>query len=142
MTGVPPGGSRRQWWQRYHRPNSLRPFSSPRRRRGSQAVAAASSQVAQPWEPREPRFNCNLAKRNPTGRRRSGPPRRIRGPATLEADELGSLPPSSAALLRGPAQRPASSSPRCRGWAPASAFVSHDGEQQRLQGRVHCRREI
>lgn len=38
----------------YHRPNSPRPFSSPRRRRGSEAVAAARTPVAQPGSRENP----------------------------------------------------------------------------------------
>lgn len=64
------------------------------------------------------------------------------GPVTPKANVFRFLPPSSAALLRGRAQRPLSSSKRCRGLAPASVLVSQDGEQQRLQGGIHCRREI
>lgn len=51
---VPPGRSRRQWWQRYRRPNSPRPFPSPQRRRERETAAAAPQQLAELQQPRPP----------------------------------------------------------------------------------------
>lgn len=73
----------------------------------------------------------------------TGSPRPILGPVTPREPtvSVSCRPPPQPRSAPGP-QRPPSSPQRCRGLAPASIFVFQDGEQQRLQGRVHCRREI
>lgn len=67
--GVPPGRSRRQWWHRYRRPNSPRPFPSLQRRRGRETSAAAPKQPAERQPPRPPFTNRDPAL---SERRRSG----------------------------------------------------------------------
>lgn len=125
--GVPPGRSRRQWWHRYRRPNSPRPFPSPQRRRGRETAAAAPKQPAERQPPR-PLFTNRPSASGGYPALRS----RLRAPVTPTKPRF-SLARRAPQLYRAEqTRRPPSSPQRCRGFAPASIFASQDGEQQRL----------
>ena len=81
VTGVPPGGSRRQWWQRYRRPSFTALLFQPATSPGKRGSGGRQKQVAQPGN-RENSFN-NLRPGQKTWQQRwSGSPWPILGPVT------------------------------------------------------------
>lgn len=105
MTGVPPGGSRRLWWQRCRRLNSPRPFLQPAtspRRRGSSG--RPRKQVARPGNPAQSPL-VRPGPEKPDGAAESGSRRRPRPSPGLVTPSESRVRPSAASPIRGLAPR-------------------------------------